>query len=242
MSLINEALKKAQKQRGAEVQPLSAMPSVGGEPAVQIARRGKSSGFPTRLVGFGIGAALLVGVIIGGVVLILRKPDAIPAQQPAIIAQTPAAKPPEAVAKVEPPKPTPIVVATTAPVLPATTAPAPVTQAPAKSEPPIVAKVDTPQPAPTPAPIVVAEPVPPKPEPVKPAAPLKLEPRAINFIESLRVAGIRASATDSKVLMNDRVYRIGSIIEHEMGIKLTGITANSLTFEDERGASYTRTF
>ncbi len=56
------------------------------------------------------------------------------------------------------------------------------------------------------------------------------------------MAGIRASATDSKVLMNDRVYRLGTIVEHEMGLKLTGITANSLTFEDERGGTYTRTF
>ena len=76
----------------------------------------------------------------------------------------------------------------------------------------------------------------------KPALPGKLEPRAINYLESLHVAGIRASTTDAKVLMNDRVYRVGSIVEREMGLKLTGITANSLTFEDEHGASYTRTF
>ena len=72
-----------------------------------------------------------------------------------------------------------------------------------------------------------------------------LEPRAINHIESLRVAGIRASATDpkdSKVLMNDRVYRIGNIVEAEMGLRLVEITSGSLTFEDARGGRYTRTF
>ena len=71
---------------------------------------------------------------------------------------------------------------------------------------------------------------------------MKLEPRAIQYIEALKVAGIRASATDAKVLMNDRVYRIGSLVEAEMGLKLVDITANSLTFEDERGGRYTRTF
>jgi hypothetical protein len=92
------------------------------------------------------------------------------------------------------------------------------------------------------APPAEAAPAPAKPEPAKPTLPGKLEARAINFIESLHVAGIRASSSDPKVLMNDRVYRIGSIVEREMGLKLTGITANSLTFEDDHGAAYTRTF
>ncbi len=51
-----------------------------------------------------------------------------------------------------------------------------------------------------------------------------------------------ARPTDSKVLMNDRVYRIGSIVEAEMGLKLVEITTGALTFEDERGGRYTRTF
>ncbi|MDB6166807.1 MAG: hypothetical protein JWQ83_1947, partial [Lacunisphaera sp.] len=78
-----------------------------------------------------------------------------------------------------------------------------------------------------------------KPAPVTTA---KLEGKAINYIEALRIAGIRASATDSKVLMNDRVYRIGDIVEHDLGLKLVGITSSSLTFENEAGARYTRNF
>jgi hypothetical protein len=65
-------------------------------------------------------------------------------------------------------------------------------------------------------------------------------PKAVAFIDALRIAGVRASSTDSKVLMNDRVYRVGDIVEHVLGLKITGITADSLTFEDESGASYTR--
>jgi len=103
-----------------------------------------------------------------------------------------------------------------------------------------------------PAPVIVAEtkpvviaPVvpPPEPEIPKPAGPApKLESKAIAYIEALRVAGIRASTTDSKVLMNDRVYRTGDIIEHQLGLKLAVIAAGSLTFEDEKGARYTRNF
>jgi hypothetical protein len=90
-------------------------------------------------------------------------------------------------------------------------------------------------------PVVIAPVVPaPEPEPPKPAP--KMEPKAIAYIEALRVAGIRASTTDSKVLMNDRVYRTGDIIEHNLGLKLAVINASALTFEDEKGARYTRNF
>ncbi len=226
MSLINEALKKAQKQRTGET-PLASMPAIGGESAERIARRSKPSGSNSLLLGLGIGVAGLAVVIIG-VVMFLRKPPT--PQRPAIIAQEHMVRPAEPVA---PPVTPPVA----APTIVVPSAPAPALVAPPKIETPVV-KVETKI---APPPIAVA-PVTPKPEPVKPAPPGKLEPRAINFIESLRVAGIRASATDSKVLMNDRVYRIGSIVEHEMGLKLTGITSSSLTFEDENGGSYTRTF
>jgi hypothetical protein len=80
-------------------------------------------------------------------------------------------------------------------------------------------------------------------QPAAPAAPRpKLDARAIEYIETLKVAGIRASATDPKVLMNDRVYRPGSTVSADLGLKLAEITANSLTFEDEKGGRYTRTF
>jgi hypothetical protein len=64
--------------------------------------------------------------------------------------------------------------------------------------------------------------------------------KAIDYIENLHVAGVRASATDSKVLMNDRVYRLGDMVERELHLRLVGITSGSLTFENEAGARYTR--
>lgn len=226
MSIINDALKKAQKQRTGEAPPLAARPGVGGEPAARIVhhhrRQPTSSGIPYMQIGVGAGIALflIVGSVLLGRFLMNRPSEPAPAK-PAVVAN--AAPKPETPPKSAPGTPTAFVLpiaapsAGSAPIAPAATSVAvqPVPKAP---------------PAPPP----------PEPEPVKPA--LKLEGRAINFIESLRVAGIRASATDSKVLMNDRVYRVGNIVEHEMGLKLTGITADSLTFEDERGASYTRNF
>jgi hypothetical protein len=228
MSLINDALRKAQKQRTGEAPSLASMPAIGGEPAARIARRARPAGFYTLLIRLGAATALLAVVIIGGVLLLRKKAPAPAEPQPAIVAQAPAPKPadPAPVSAVTQPAAsiTTFVVPITAPPAPAATP---------KAEAPVV-QTGTPKPV-----AAIVAPLPARPEPAKPA---KLEPKAIMFIESLKVVGIRASATDSKVLMNDRVYRIGNTVEHEMGIKLTGITANSLTFEDEHGGSYTRTF
>ena len=221
MSLINDALKKAQKQRTGEAPPLAAMPGVGGQPATRIAQRTKPAGYdlPYRQIGLGAGIVLVlvVGSVYLGRFLTSSGPTEAPRGKPPSVAMvTP--KPESAAPAKAAPTPVPAFVLPLAPAAAATSS------------------------------LVVAKPVlkvppAPAPEPVKPTEPPpKLELKAINFIESLRVAGIRASATDSKVLMNDRVYRVGHIVEHEMGLKLTGITASSLTFEDERGGSYTRNF
>jgi len=249
MSLINEALKKAQQQRSGESPPLGGMPAIGGESAARIARRGKPAGFNTLLLRLGAAAVALL-VLVGGGVFLLRNKSSEPAApvKPVVVAAAPAPTPAESA-------PPPASTRASAPVVAATPSPPPVsagslvvpTAVPVKIEPVTAAHVEPPPPAEpvktVGVPILVA-PASPLPEAAaaRPAGTAKLDPRAINYIESLHVAGIRASTTDAKVLMNDRVYRIGSIVEREMGLKLTGITANSLTFEDERGVSYTRTF
>lgn len=224
MSLINDALKKAQKQRTEESPPLGAMPSIGGEPAARIAKRSKPLGFNSLLMWVGVGGGTVAILLVGGFFALRRmnSPTAPSLEKTAVVAQT-APAPAQALAV------TPIAVKPgTAYVL--ATAPIP---APAETPPPVAIAESKP--------VVVAPPPEPEaPKPVVPAA--KLPPKSVAYIEAQRVAGIRASATDSKVLMNDRVYRIGDIVEHQLGLKLVGITATSLTFEDESGARYTRNF
>jgi len=252
MSLINEALKKAQKQRTGDTPSLTSMPGVGGESAERIARRGRSGGLNAMLVWIGVGIVALAGVIVG-TVLIMRSPaPAIPPAAP--VATTAPVTPPVVAPKPVEPAPAPVIVtpppatpaSNSAPVVlaPATPSSAPPKTMPAATTPLATTVILTPAEPPKPAEVA---PIQLAPEPPKPAAPAaaaarKLDPRAINFINSIRVAGIRAAATDSKVLMNDRVYRIGDIVEAEMGLKLTGITPSSLTFEDENGARFTRNF
>jgi hypothetical protein len=231
MSLINEALKKAQKQRTGESPSLSGLPGVGGEPAARIARRAKPVGFNSLLTRIGIGAGAVALLVVAGIFLarMLTSPPAAPAK-PAVVAAAETVSKPADAAPAKPAEPgaanankflLPVA------VIP-TPAPAPVTPAPAavENKPAVTAAVVTAAPA----------------APAKPAPAAKLEPKAISYIENIRVAGIRASGADSKVLMNDRVYRVGDTVEHELGLKLTGITSNSLSFEDERGAKYTRNF
>src|SRR5690349_4719677 len=101
MSLINDALKKAQKQRTGET---DSTPAVSGDPGPRVVRRGKPSGpSPLVLGGIGLGAVAIIAV---AAVVILRRPASEPApvksapvtqspptQTPAV--QTPAQKPVE---------------------------------------------------------------------------------------------------------------------------------------------------
>jgi hypothetical protein len=221
MSLINDALKKAQKQRTEENPALNPMPSIGGEPAARIAKRAKPLGFNSLLMWIGLGAGGVLVLLVGSFFLIrwmMARPEAPLAAKPAIVAKaTPATVEPTPTGATTTPASAPY-------VLPVAPPPTPV----AARAVPVEAKP------------VVPPPEPEAPKPVVPA--LKLLPKAIAYIEALHVAGIRASTTDSKVLMNDRVYRVGDTVEHQLGLKLAEITSSSLTFEDERGARYTRNF
>lgn len=224
MSLINDALKKAQKQRTGDGPDLASMPAIGGQSAARIARRDKPTGFNILVLWIGVGAVVLVVLGVGGffaVRWITRPPEA-QAPAPQVAA---GAKPTPAPVGSSPAIPTVSTAASTAATVPITSSPTP-------------AVVET-------KPVVVAAPVasPPEPEPPKVVIPApKMDPKAITYIEALRVAGIRASTTDSKVLMNDRVYRTGDTVEHNLGLKLAVINASALTFEDEKGARYTRNF
>ena len=224
MSLINDALKKAQKQRTGDAPELNKLPSIGGETAVRIARRDKPPAFNSLLLWIGVGATALVVLLVGGFFLVrsmMNRSETPPAAKPAAVAQT-----------------------TPAPIQPAPTATVPTVSTGGNPTPSSATS------KPIPAPVVETKPAvvvpvapPPEPEVPKPVIPApKIASKAVMYIEALRVAGIRASSTDSKVLMNDRVYRIGDTVEHQLGLKLAVIAPSALTFEDENGARYTRNF
>ncbi len=91
----------------------------------------------------------------------------------------------------------------------------------------ISAKPETPA-APTPAPALVLAPAP--------------DERIYKFIDAIRVTGINSSGNASKVIMNDRIYRVNDVVERLLGLKLIKVEAEKLTFVDENGIIYTKNF
>ncbi|MEO6873183.1 MAG: hypothetical protein ABI222_00010 [Opitutaceae bacterium] len=224
MSLINEALKKAQHQRTGG--PADAPPMPGGGSG---GHRG-NSGAPKGLLILLIAAAFVVIVlsVVATVYFVNRTPAA--ASAATVIASAPEGTVtlPQAVVAVPAPTPalSPVIISpvivpipATAPSLPAAAAVETATANPAVST---KAESTTPSPA----------------EPVVAGS---VADRINDYLDKLHVTGVRMSENGvSKVLMNDRVYRVNDVVSRVLGLKLTRIAADSLTFVDATGATYVK--
>jgi len=100
------------------------------------------------------------------------------------------------------------------------------------------ASVIAPAPA---APIVEQPPATPAQAPVLVVAPLPDE-RIIAYVDAIRVTGIKSSGNESKVMMNDKIYRVNDVVERLLGVKLIKVEPEMLTFSDAHGVTYTKTF
>lgn len=232
MSLINEALKKAQRARHDGTAPAT------GDAEGSVAKRAEPKSAKSTLL-IAVGAATLVVVSMVGTALWMSRSPAPHAETKPI-----AVKPAESAATSSPTLVVPPISAPPATTPPATTTakpnppsvkPAPANPAPTSPAPLASAPIATP---PNAAPAVVSAPTP-SPEP-PPAA--KPDERVHQFVEAIRVTGIRASGTESKVLMNDRVYRVNDIVERTLGVRLTKVSTDSLTFTDANGVTYVKYF
>ncbi len=253
MSLINDALKKAQKMRTQDQAAPAPSQAIGDSGPVAKRARPMSTKWLGGLVA---GAAVLVVVSVLVTVVWLRKPEAAPAPKPvaspAAVSVSPPPPPtpnasPSPAPGTAPATPSPLVVAA-APAAVAGTAPiaspvetrpnaaSPVVPAAPAESPPPPAGVPAVPPVDTGRPPLAANPV------TRPAAAPKADPRIQAYVDALRVTGIRASGSDSKVLMNDRVFRVNDIVDRPLSLRLTGVAADRLTFTDENGLVYTRNF
>jgi hypothetical protein len=248
MSLINEALKKAQRMR-AEAPPSSPSTGPAGSPAPVVIRRGRP--IPAQVIVLSIlGGAVLIGATLVITLVALRPDDPAP-PAPAVTKSAPApettaapvvislptvgptlpttaATPPPASAVTPPPA----AALTTSPSTPVVAAPAPVTAppatAPAANQPPPATA--------TPAESVASAPT------AAPSGPAKPDLRVQEFIDRIRVSGIRASATDPRVSMNDRVFKLNDVVDRTLGLRIVGIESGGLTFVDSAGVVYTKNF
>jgi len=230
MSLINEALKKAQRQR-------SDLPP-GMTPADRMDHRGRPMRSQTIVLIIAGAAILVVFSVLITVFLVNRGSTAAtppvatvaPKTAPAIDTSAPAAVivPPAITVPIPPP------VAEKA----VAKAPPPTETAPGAAEvipPPVTSAL--PGAATTPAPVAVA-PIPIPPVTTAPQPELKIQ----LFVDTIRVMGIRSSGGESKVLMNDRVFRVNDIVERTLGLKLIKVEPELLTFSDSNGMIYTKQF
>jgi hypothetical protein len=255
MSLINDALKKAQKlqTQGQAPSPPNpdgtpGAPGISGTPG-RPAGPGRDRSVPGQvfmLLAFGAGALIALSVL--ATVYLLR--------QPAALSPTGAATP------VVPEKPAPALSLPAVSVSNPSNGPAPAQNpAPALEKFPTTTNT-TPAVAATPT-ASFFNPLPPPPAPSQPVAsppalslpalslsngsnpsngldPSKPDPKVLAYLDALQIAGVRVSDTGSKVLMNDRVYRENEIVDHLLGLRLKKVDSDTLTFEDERGVIYTK--
>lgn len=261
MSLINDALKKAQRLRSDSPTDLSPIPGETG--SGHIAKRGRARSANTVVL-IGAGALVLVVLSVVATIYLVNRP-APAAPQPSVAAATPNPAAPAVSAPAASPIVGPTSTASVAePAQPATSTvlaqppPAPATAKPETPPAASPAAVANSTPGGTPATRAApstksagataspAAPAPTAPAAAEPAsaatkAPVP-DPRIAAFVEAVRVAGIRSSGDDSRVLMNDRVYKVNDIVERTLGIRLVKVGTDGLTFADANGATYVKYF
>jgi hypothetical protein len=235
MSLINEALKKAQNERS----PTPPATPPGGTPPPPAATSQSSAPQPSPFGKIGVLIAIcavIVSLSVLATVFLLRGPSkpsqpTTPAQPQRIAAADTAA----AHANPDPTIPaekTPAAAATNA-----STASAPNATAGNGSVSPAVAVGTA---SPSTAPVIAvptATPTPsPEPTPVKPTV------RIQALVDKFRISGIRISDTDSKVILNDHLFRVDDPVESSLGLRLTKIEEHRLTFVDADGNTYVKRF
>ena len=246
MSLINEALKKAQRSRHEDQADASAPEAAGG---IRIPKRSKAQNANTVVL-LGAGALVLVVLSVVATVILVNRPSPhAAAAQNSGSGKTSAA--PVDVASSSASAPTPVaataetatapltlhtgsVVATPASAV-STSAPAISIPAPAASAP--MAAVD---PSPTIAPAAAAATA--ATAPAAPPPPTGPDERIAAFVEAIRVTGIRSSGNESRVLMNERVFRVNEVVERTLNLRLIKVTGDTLTFSDANGVTYEKHF
>lgn len=261
MSLINEALKKAQRQRNEEIADAPPVPGGG-----RIVKRGQARSANTILL-LGAGAFVLVVLSVVATIFLVNRGSTPPAPSvasaPSPVRQDAAMENPMmAVPSITPPTIAPATSSAEktgvapAPQPPAATGTAKSATPVAPMRPLAEAKSPAAEPAQTlpvaPAPAAVstatprgdlaAPPVTPALATLPPVETVKPDEGIYRYVDALRITGVKAAGPDSRVLMNDRVYRLNDIVERTLGVRLIKVETNTLTFTDANGAVYVKNF
>jgi len=262
MSLINEALKKAQLERNLGATPTASAPSGIAAAAVTTHVRTASHRSSQAPLWFGLGLLFLGAGVTAVVILFVLNPASAPvtsaaANQPAPATSGPGSPPKPAAAALTPaaeaPLPTITLPSMSAPVASAPAsapapvpAPAPVVATPAPVAPAApVARIATPPTAPAKlaappaAPVAGTRPAAPAPAPVTVArVVVSNDAKVYALLDKLRITVVRGTGIEARVLMNEKVYRINDLIDRELGLRLTEVSSSLLVFVDASGHKY----
>lgn len=104
--------------------------------------------------------------------------------------------------------------------------------------PPVVSPAPRPTSSPNPAPSAVASPPPAAPRIAAPAP--GPDERIAAFVEAIRIAGVRSTGPDAKVLIGGRTYKVNDIIDRNLGVRLVNVAPGVLTFADSNGVTYAK--
>jgi hypothetical protein len=220
MSLINDALKKAARQRAEEQGEV--IPPMPGGGRRRVSRQGEPMKTQTLVLIIAAAVALVVVSVVVTGVLMNSKPEAKPALAAKPPAETPAPQPAAKVVIQAPiiavavPTPTPAVAAMPTPA-PSPAAAAPVVEA---------------APAPTAAPVATAT----------AATPQSHIDAVQAVVDGFHISGVRTAGAGSKALVDGHVYKLNDVIDKTVGLKLVKVDEDHLTFVDRDGNSYVRNF
>lgn len=262
MSLINEALKKAEQARAGGLGESPAAPA-----APVITKRGRTIGTRTLVL---LGAMVILLIVTGALSLFWRtgaEPSAEPRSEtvaksktttgrdspPGESAPAPAvASSPATAAPASSPPPRPSPAVTPATEARSSAASSPGSATPNAATPRVVptsgAASDTSRPLPATAALPPAAPAaaPPPTTPAVTAPPASATPRAderiSEHLDRLRILGVRSPGPEARVLIGERVYRINDIVDRTLGLRLQSVDPGRITFVDPAGVTYTKNY
>jgi hypothetical protein len=222
MSLINDALKKAARQRAEEVGEYPPMPGGGRRPS----RQGGPMQKQTLVLIIAAAVALVVVSAVVTGMLMAGKPEPKAASVP---------KPPEASAAPKAVVQAPVVAVS----LPQ--APAAAVAAPKPSPTPV------PTPVPTAAAVVAAAPAPAS---QPPAAPAPIAPAGTQghndmvqaIVDGFHISGVRTAGAGSKALIDGHIYKLNDVVDKAVGLRLVKVDEDHLTFVDRDANTFVKSF
>lgn len=220
MSLINQALRKAQRDRSP-----NRMPQPGEQGPAAYANSATNGLRPTLVVGLVIALAVLLGLVAGLSVVLFKGESAAPAQPPATAplagtaAPAPAPDtPPSATARVKPEAaPAPGVVEELRRAREATEA-----EAAAQAEAAAAKAAAEAKAAEVEAARAAAQP----------------SEDIIDWLGRAKLSGVRLSDTESKVILNGQAYAVGEYVNFKLGLKVMIIQESRVLFMDNNGKKY----